>query len=79
MRTQASTWRSEHTDDPSCPTPSVLRAAELLDSGSKLTDAWGTPFQIVCQETQTIVISLGPDKKESADDLVEPEPVAMEP
>jgi general secretion pathway protein G len=79
MRTQASAWRSEHTDDPSCPTPQVLRDAQLLDSGSKLTDAWGTPFQIVCKETQTIVISLGPDKKESADDLVEPEPVAMEP
>jgi general secretion pathway protein G len=79
IRRQASSWRSEHTGDDACPTPLVLRQAELLDSDSKLTDAWDTPFRIACQETQTSVISLGPDKKESADDLVVPEPIAMAP
>ncbi len=77
VRTAASDWRSDHADE--CPTPRMLRDAELIDSASKLLDAWNTPFQIVCQERQTIVISYGPDKKESADDLVVPEPIAMGP
>ncbi len=76
MRSAASIWRSEHTEG-ACPVPAQLRDAELLDTGSKLADEWGTPFQIACHETQTVVISLGPDRKESPDDIVEPEPVAM--
>jgi general secretion pathway protein G len=77
LRDAASAWRSERAGD-ECPTPEMLRDADLIDQG-KLTDAWETPYRIVCQETHTVVISLGPDRKESEDDLVEPEPVAMAP
>ncbi len=77
IRNAASTWRSERAGD-ACPTPEMLREAELIDEG-KLTDAWETPYRIVCRDTHTVVISLGPDRKESEDDLVEPEPVAMAP
>jgi prepilin-type N-terminal cleavage/methylation domain-containing protein len=76
MRTAASAWRMENPGDV-CPTPERLRDDQLVDSGSKLTDAWGTPFRIVCRDRETIVISLGPDRKESDDDLVEPEPAAI--
>jgi general secretion pathway protein G len=77
IRNAANAWRSEHAGD-ECPTPSMLRDAELVDEG-KLTDAWETPYRIVCKDTHTVVISLGPDRKEGEDDLVEPEPVAMAP
>jgi hypothetical protein len=60
-----------------CPTPERLGAEQLIDSGSKLTDPWGTPFRITCRDGETIVSSLGPDRKESDDDVVEPEPIAM--
>ena len=76
MRTAASAWRMEIGGD-ACPTPETLRADQRIDSASKLTDAWGTPYRIVCRGNETIVISLGPDKKESDDDVVEPEPVAL--
>jgi prepilin-type N-terminal cleavage/methylation domain-containing protein len=76
MRTAASAWRMENGAG-TCPTPERLRADQLLDSGSKLTDPWGTPFKITCRDGETIVSSLGPDRKESDDDVVEPEPIAM--
>jgi hypothetical protein len=34
----------------------MLREAELIDEG-KLTDAWDTPYRIVCRDTHTVVIS----------------------
>ncbi len=77
LRGAASGWRSEHGGE-ECPTPERLRDDRVIDLGSKLTDAWGTPFRIVCHEGETVVVSLGPDKKESDDDIVEPEAVAMQ-
>jgi prepilin-type N-terminal cleavage/methylation domain-containing protein len=77
LRNAAGAWRSERPSD-DCPTPDMLRDAQLIDEG-KLTDAWETPYRIVCRDAHTVVISLGPDRKESDDDLVEPEPVAMAP
>ena len=76
MRTAANGWRMEYPGDV-CPTPERLRADQFLDSGAKLTDAWDTPFRIECRGTETVVISLGPDKRESEDDIVAPEAVAM--
>jgi general secretion pathway protein G len=76
MRTAAAAWRMENGAG-ACPTPERLRDDQFIDRGSKLTDAWDTPFKIACRETETVVISLGPDRKESEDDLIEPEAVAM--
>ena len=76
LRMAASAWRMENPGDV-CPTPELLRAAQLIDPGSKLSDPWGTPYRVVCRGNETIAMSLGPDRKESDDDIVEPEPIAM--
>jgi general secretion pathway protein G len=75
LRRAADAWRSEHTGE-GCPTPERLRDDKFVDRGSKLADPWGTPLQIVCEGDETTVISLGPDRKKSDDDIVEPAPVA---
>ena len=73
LRQAAGTWRSV-TSSNECPTPQRLQDERTLDSGSKLTDAWETPFKIVCRDDNEIVVmSLGPDKRVSDDDLFEPE------
>jgi general secretion pathway protein G len=77
LRNAVNLWRSDHPDDGTCPTLAQLRSSQSVDDASRLKDPWGTPFKIVCRENQTIVISLGPDTKESADDIVEPDPVAV--
>jgi len=77
LRVAANLWRSEHSDDAACPTVNELRSAQVLDDASCMADPWGTTYKIECRETQTVVISLGPDKKVSADDIVEPEPIAL--
>jgi general secretion pathway protein G len=76
IRNQADAWRTEHGAE-ACPTPDRLVADKLLDRGSKTVDPWGTPFRILCHDDETTVVSLGPDRKESEDDIVEPEAVAM--
>ena len=76
MRTAAASWRMENPEG-GCPTPVRLREDQYIDTGAALTDAWDTPFKIACRDQETVVISLGPDRKESDDDLVEPEPIAM--
>ncbi|MGO8993609.1 MAG: prepilin-type N-terminal cleavage/methylation domain-containing protein [Polyangiaceae bacterium] len=75
LRSAASVWRMENGSE-LCPTPERLREDQYIDTGSKLTDAWDTPYRIECRDRETVVKSLGPDRKESEDDLVEPEPIA---
>ena len=56
-----------------CPTISQLVQDKEIDSGSKIDDAWGVPFKIVCTEDDVIVTSSGPDKKEGTkDDIIVP-------
>jgi general secretion pathway protein G len=76
LRGLASTWRSTHATE-ECPTPARLKEDKVADRGSPELDAWGTPFKIVCHDDETSVVSLGPDKRESDDDIVEPAPVAL--
>lgn len=71
IRQAAAAWRSEHTAEP-CPTPTTLRDDKIIDTGAKLTDPWDTPYKIECRDDETVVISRGPDKRESDDDIVEP-------
>ncbi len=73
LRTAAETWRGEHggTD---CPTAQVLVQDKMVDSASKLTDAWDSPFKISCEEDEIYVFSAGPDKREGTkDDIRVPE------
>jgi hypothetical protein len=62
-------WRDKHGAE-GCPTPQRLKDDGVVDPESKLTDAWGTPFQIACTRDEITVTSFGPDKVESADDIV---------
>jgi general secretion pathway protein G len=75
LRSAALMWRTENPGA-ECPTPERLVEAQLLDSSSKLSDAWNTPYQITCEDSETVVRSLGPDRKESEDDLVVPQSAA---
>ncbi len=72
IRTAAQQWRSQHGDG--CPTTSQLRKEDILDRGTKTTDAWDAPFNIVCEETGTTVLSAGRDRQEGTkDDIRVPE------
>jgi general secretion pathway protein G len=73
LRQAAETWRASHPSD-QCPTPQVMLQDRTIDSASKVTDAWDSPYKITCEEDETIVSSAGPDKKDgTADDIRIPE------
>jgi general secretion pathway protein G len=73
LRRAAETWRGAHASD-QCPTPEALKSEKAIDSASKITDAWDDPFKISCEDDETIVNSMGPDKKEGTqDDIRVPE------
>jgi general secretion pathway protein G len=73
LRRATETWRATHASD-QCPTLDDLKKDKAVDSASKLSDAWDSPFKIVCQDDETVVISFGHDKKEGTpDDIVVPE------
>ncbi len=67
LRGAAEIWRGAHASD-ECPTPEQLKAEKAINSASKLTDAWDDPFKIACEDDETIVTSMGPDKKEGTQD-----------
>ena len=67
LRNAAESWRSAHASD-QCPTLEALKADKSIDQASKVTDAWENPFKISCEDDETIVSSLGPDKKEGTQD-----------
>jgi hypothetical protein len=69
LRRAAEQWRGTHASD-KCPTVEILRADKTVDPAGQLTDAWGTPFKIICEDDETRVMSAGPDQKEgTADDI----------
>ncbi len=65
----AEKWRADHPGQ-TCPTVEQLRAEKELSAASKLTDPWDSPYKIVCNEEDTYIMSLGPDKKEGTPDDV---------
>jgi hypothetical protein len=73
LRRAAETWRGWHASDV-CPTAELLKHDGMIDVASKVTDAWGAPFVIVCTSEETTVISRGPDGYlGNADDIRVPE------
>lgn len=59
-------------DNPrSCPTVEDLVANRYLDSTRRTTDAWGTEFQVSCEEGDIIVISAGPDLESGTEDDIQ--------
>ena len=74
LRNAAATWRTEHPNE--CPTGAILREAKMVDRGGTITDAWGTPFAIVCEPDDITIVSFGPDRQENTpDDMRIPPPV----
>ena len=41
---------------------------KAIDSTSKITDAWDSPFKITCEDDEIFVFSAGPDKHEGTKD-----------
>jgi|HubBroStandDraft_1064217.scaffolds.fasta_scaffold398344_2 hypothetical protein len=73
LRSAAETWRAMH-DEPACPTPERLRHDKMIDSVSKLTDAWDRPFRVDCTPSETFASSVGPDGRPgTADDIIVPD------
>jgi hypothetical protein len=49
----------------------VLRAAKEIPASSKVTDPWGSTYQIICDgEDDITIVSFGPDmRQDTADDI----------
>jgi general secretion pathway protein G len=70
----AESWRQDHGTE-ECPTLERLRVDRLVNRGTKLDDAWNTPFIIECEGEETNVLSMGPDRRlHTEDDILEPDP-----
>jgi len=50
-----------------CPTVQDLVSAQKIQA-SKTEDPWGTPYKIVCADSEIHVVSLGADRKEGTPD-----------
>jgi general secretion pathway protein G len=53
-------WMTTGTSE--CPTLEAMVSAEVLDEGGAKGDAWGTPWQIICDGSKVTVLSPGPDR-----------------
>ncbi len=72
IRNAATMWMI-HGGGEGCPTAEQLVKDKSLDVGGQ-KDPWGENFEIVCQGSEAIVWSRGPDKKQGGeDDIVVPE------
>lgn len=59
-------------DNPrSCPTVEDLVTGRYLDSTRRTTDAWGTEFQVGCEDGEIAVVSAGPDLEFSTEDDIQ--------
>lgn len=78
LHTVSESWRAMHTTE--CPTAERLKAEKEIAATAKITDAWDSPFKIICDEDNITVVSFGPDKREgTADDIRIPEPAKVAP
>jgi hypothetical protein len=75
LRRSAEMWRGMDAGE-RCPTLEDLRRARVIDPAAKVTDTWGTPFEITCTADETTIRSFGPDRTRSADDILVPDPDA---
>jgi general secretion pathway protein G len=74
LQTIAENWRLDHSTE-ECPTLERLLKDRLVNRGTKLEDAWNTPFIIECDGEDTNILSMGPDRKlHTEDDILEPDP-----
>jgi len=68
----ADAWRASHAGE--CPTVQRLREEKEIAATANINDAWGHAYVIRCDETETVIVSWGPDGKEGTkDDITEPE------
>ncbi len=72
LQQAADLWRTSHGSE--CPTAERLKSEREIAATAKITDAWESPYKIICDDDSLTVISFGPDKKEgTADDIRIPE------
>ncbi len=73
LRRATEMWRGTHASDV-CPSIDQLKTDKAIDTATKASDSWDTPFKITCEDDETIISSNGPDKKEGTpDDIRVPE------
>lgn len=69
LRGAVKLWRIQGNDSAACPTIPMLIADGEIDRGRMTKeDAWGQPWQIVCDDRDAIVSSRGPDRLPDTDD-----------
>lgn len=69
-------WRSQNPGG-ECPTMEKLKADKIVAASTKPADPWDSPYEIVCDPEDTIIVSYGPDKKKNTkDDLRVPDNAA---
>lgn len=68
----ADAWRAGHQNE--CPTIQRLKEEREVAATTDINDPWGHPYQIRCDDKDTIIVSWGPDGKEGTqDDIHEPD------
>jgi hypothetical protein len=68
IQAAAKSFRAQHTDG--CPTLSSLQEEQFLSRNAREDDAWGNRFRVICEDSDPVVVSAGPDgKPNTADDL----------
>jgi hypothetical protein len=71
LHTIAEAWRANHGNE--CPTVQRLKDERELAASTSTNDAWGSPYKVLCDESETHVVSFGPDRREgTADDVAFP-------
>jgi general secretion pathway protein G len=72
MRHSVTAWLLKNPSE-TCPTPEMLISDGIVDEDSALSDPWGSPWRISCEESRITVTSNGPDKQpNTADDIRSP-------
>ena len=51
-----------------CPDAEALQRANVIDRTTQVTDAWGRPYTIECEDAAVHVHSAGPDETPGTDD-----------
>ncbi len=67
FRQATSVWKLR-TGSEECPTPDRLLRDQAVDRGASVSDPWGNPFRVECDDGGVTVRSAGPDRRDGSDD-----------
>jgi general secretion pathway protein G len=60
-------WQAIHPGG-ACPTVEQLRKEKDLETGFSLTDPWGNPYKVNCDNDEITCTTAGPDHKDGTED-----------